>query len=447
MERAKELAFRLDLFLKVPFLRHWKAKDIQPLIYPFELRTCRRGHWIIREGEDTNYVYMVRAGTFKVLKHMKHYEGGRQVHSRHVEVAYVSTGEMLGLDCINVGGEITMNNVSVCCDSDTGELYMALRKPFHDRLAQDPKSVENLTAFVKLKRGVVEDRVNSLRRNVPGNTSKHNMVESFFKRRERQANAHAVKRKSEAHNITLPLAGDTTHQRRKKVSLIVPLPRGPSLPSHEPILSSARQNHAHASASVLLEPSRSPTAQGMVITSKTPWWIKGEAPKNLHITGDFKGDPSLAGMRICMGTARPATTMRVSNAELGIGILGETLRSPWRAEKKRAALPRISNLNTLIDRMKRRYSNDTIYLLSPEKNHSTLDIPQQEKTTARTTSPRWQTNSCFGPDEFRTTFAPKRMGNPAPRTRFSAVVESIQEPGALFTKTVMLNNREALLTS
>ena len=58
----------IDFLKNVPYFTHWTRTSISKMLYYIEKQLCIRNQEVFREGDQVNYVYIVRNGEFEVTK-------------------------------------------------------------------------------------------------------------------------------------------------------------------------------------------------------------------------------------------------------------------------------------------------------------------------------------------------------------------------------------------
>ncbi|CDW72769.1 UNKNOWN [Stylonychia lemnae] len=67
----KSLNKIVDFLHQIPFLHSWTRTSLSKLQYSFEQRIYKRNQTIYKEGEESNYVYLVKSGEFEVSKRIQ----------------------------------------------------------------------------------------------------------------------------------------------------------------------------------------------------------------------------------------------------------------------------------------------------------------------------------------------------------------------------------------
>lgn len=67
----KEHQKQIDFLLQIPALSHWTRTQLSKLAYSFTEKLYRRGYHAYKQGEASDYVFVVKDGDFEITRTKK----------------------------------------------------------------------------------------------------------------------------------------------------------------------------------------------------------------------------------------------------------------------------------------------------------------------------------------------------------------------------------------
>lgn len=59
---------KVNFFKSLPWLNHWTTSQVEKLVYLFGEKKITRNQTLIQQGEDANYIYIVKSGEFEMTR-------------------------------------------------------------------------------------------------------------------------------------------------------------------------------------------------------------------------------------------------------------------------------------------------------------------------------------------------------------------------------------------
>ena len=169
------LKSKLQLLLHNPAFSSWSKAALRSLSYFFRERQYKRGQTLFHSSESPKEIFIISKGEFQLSTSVSRSTEG-SVHRLDLDVALVTSGELLGAEEVVSGGEFQYTCV---CRSTQGEVIYITKEDFSGRVRNE----ETISHFHSMSQAKEEYRLVRI----------HKMIELAELTREEQFKGHRRK--------------------------------------------------------------------------------------------------------------------------------------------------------------------------------------------------------------------------------------------------------------
>jgi CRP-like cAMP-binding protein len=139
---AYKLKEKVDFLRSLPLFQRWANKRLIKTSYAFDVRTHTRNHFLFKEGDPTDFIYIVKEGEFQLLKNYKVSKTVMMIKkirnspvvkhkTKQIQMSIAAKGQMLGEDDF-INDQPHSNSCK--CLSEEGVLLEISVKDFKKRI-------------------------------------------------------------------------------------------------------------------------------------------------------------------------------------------------------------------------------------------------------------------------------------------------------------------------